>query len=149
LEQLVSSSLRFLSLAAVAALLAGCGPSKQKVELESNIKAITVAYGRYFQSNRGQPPASEAELKAFVEKMPPEQLGVKDPAGMWVSTRDKQPYVVVYGQNPNPPGPSGPVVVYESKGVNGRRYVGTSLGNTEEVTEERFRQLVPSASAAP
>lgn len=129
--------------------VSGCGPSKQQVELESNIKAITVAYGRYFQSNRGQPPASEAEFRAFVETMPADQLGVADPASLWTSSRDKQPYVVIYGNNPNPPGPSGPVVVYESKGVNGRRYVGTSLGNTEEVTEERFRELVPSASSVP
>ena len=147
----MSSSLRLVCLAALVVVLvsSGCGPSKQTVQLESNIKAITVAYGRYFQSNRGQPPANEEDLRAFVAKMPADQLGVKDPATMWTSSRDKQPYVVVYGANPNPPGPSGPVVVYESKGVSGRRYIGTSLGNTEEVTEERFRELVPSASAAP
>ena len=147
----MSSSLRLVSLAALVAFLfvSGCGKSQQTVQVESNIKALTVAYGRFFQSNRGQPPANEEELRAFVAKMPTDQLGVKDPASMWVSSRDKQPYVVVYGTNPNPPGPSGPVVVYESKGVNGRRFVGTSLVNTEEVTEQRVRELVPAPSAAP
>lgn len=129
--------------------VSGCGPSKQQTEQESNIKAITIAYGRYFQGNRGQPPATEAEFRAFVEKMPADQLGVQDPASMWTSSRDNLPYVVVYGPNPNPPGPSGPVVIYESKGVNGKRYIGTSLGNTEEVTEERFRELVPAGAPSP
>lgn len=150
----MSSSLQVFSPLLVVVLLVavGCGPSQKQVVQESNIKAITVAHGRYFQTNRGQPPANEAELRAFVEKMPAEQLaliGAKDPATMWTSSRDGQPYVVIYGPNPNPPGPSGPVVVYESKGVDGKRYVGTSLGNTEEVTEAKFRELVPSAAAAP
>ena len=148
---LKSAFLNSCGIATFIAILAasGCGPSKQQMEQESNIKAITVAYGRYFQSNRGQPPATEADFRAFVEKMPADQLGVPDPASMWTSSRDNLPYVVVYGPNPNPPGPSGPVVIYESKGVNGKRYIGTSLGNTEEVTEERFRELVSAPAENP
>lgn len=134
------------------ASLSGCGGTRQPPAEEVSIKALTILYGRYFQSHQGKPPASEAELRAFVEKLTAEELallGAKDPAKLWTSARDGQPYVVMYGSLTNPQGPSGPVVIYESKGVGGKRYVGTSLGNVEEVNEARFRELVPNATATP
>lgn len=110
-----------------------------------------VLYGRYLGQHQGKPPASEAEFKKYVEAQSPQDLanlGVTDPAKLWISSRDNQPYVIVYGDVSGPPGPAGkPVVAYESKGVGGKRYVASSLGAVDEVDEARFRELVPAAPA--
>ena len=77
-------------------------------------------------------------------------LGVTDPAKLWISSRDKQPYVILYGPVSGPPGPAGqPVIAYESKGVGGKRFVASSLGAVDEVTEARFKELVPTPVPAP
>jgi hypothetical protein len=146
----IGSGLFFICVAFLCgASLSGCGGTRQPPAEEVSIKALTILYGRYFQSHQGKPPANEGELRAFVEKLTAEELallGAKDPTKLWTSARDGQPYVVMYGSLTNPQGPSGPVVIYESKGVGGQRYVGTSLGNVEEVNEARFRELVPTAT---
>lgn len=112
-----------------------------------------VMYGRYVGQHQGKAPADEAEFRKFVEAQGTTDLanlGVSDPAKLWVSSRDGQPYVILYGPVSGPPGPAGmPVVAYESKGSGGKRYVASSLGAVDEVTEARFRELVPAASAAP
>lgn len=133
-------------------LILGCGGSRTPPVEEVSIKALTILYGRFFQSHQGKPPADEAEFRAFVETVSAEelaQLGAKDPAKLWTSARDGQPYVVMYGSLTNPQGPSGPVVIHEKVGSGGKRFVGTSLGNVEEVDEARFRELVPAASSTP
>jgi hypothetical protein len=147
---LVSSGL-LLALLSMSLLL-GCGGSRTPPVEEVSIKALTILYGRFFQSHQGKPPADEAEFRAFVETVSAEdiaELGAKDLSKLWTSVRDGQPYVVTYGNLTNPQGPAGPVVIYEKIGSGGKRFVGTSLGNVEEVDEARFRELVPAASPTP
>ena len=100
--------------------------------------------------HRGQPPANEAEFRTFVEKEGPsllEQFALKDVSSLFVSSRDNQPYVILYGPLSGPPGPAGqPVFAYEKTGVGGKRMVASGLGAVEEVDEARFKELVPSAS---
>jgi hypothetical protein len=129
----------------------GCGQSQQQVEEASSLKPLGIMHGRYASQHQGKPPADEAAFKAFVESLGPTALeshGLKDPAQLWISSRDKQPYGIVYaGQVTGPPGPGGqPVVVYESKGVGGKRMVASQLGAVDEVSDARFRELVPSAA---
>ncbi|WP_254507703.1 hypothetical protein [Anatilimnocola floriformis] len=134
------------------ALLLGCSGQRTAPPDEVSIKALTIQYGRFFQTHQGKPPANEAEFKAFVEKVPAAELaaqGCSDPTKLWTSARDGQPYVVTYGAASNPSGPSGPVVIYEKAGAGGRRFVGTSLGNVEEVDDARFRELVPNPISTP
>jgi hypothetical protein len=134
--------------------LVGCGGSvEQQQEEESTLRALAITYGRYVAQHRGQPPQNEVEFKKYVEAQRPEDLnslGVSEPAKIWVSSRDKQPYVVLYGTVTGPPGPAGqPVIAYEAKGVGGQRLVASQLGAVEEVTDARFQELVPSAAPAP
>lgn len=131
-------------------MVAGCGGSAaQKAEEASTLKPLMVLYGRYVGQHRGKPPADEAEFRKYVEAQSPQDLaniGVTDPAKLWVSSRDSQPYVIRYGAVTGPPGPAGmPVVAYEAKGSGGKRYVASSLGAVDEVDEARFRELVPGA----
>lgn len=112
-----------------------------------------VLYGRYVGQHQGKPPGNEAEFRKYVEAQGATDLanlGVTDPAKLWISSRDGQPYVILYGPVAGPPGPAGmPVVAYESKGSGGKRYVASSLGAVDEVSDARFHELVPTASAAP
>jgi hypothetical protein len=132
----------------------GCGGSAaQKAEEASTLKPLMVLYGRYVGQHQGKPPANEAEFRKYVEAQGPQDLanlGVTEPAKLWVSSRDNQPYVILYGDVTGPPGPAGkPVVAYEAKGVGGKRYVASSLGAVDEVDEARFRELVPAAVTTP
>lgn len=129
--------------------LAGCSHREEAAREISTLKPLVILYGQYVGQHRGQPPASEAEFKKFVETQGAATLqsfGVTEPGDVWISSRDGQPYVILYGPVAGPPGPGGqPVVAYEREGVGGKRYVASNLGAVEEVDETQFRQLVPGA----
>lgn len=135
---------------APAVLAAGCGSQKENVaQLQSGLKPLAMIYGQ-FQGRNGRPPANEAEFKAYVQSVPAQDLaawGATDASTLFVSSRDGQPYVVLYGdaakQAPGPP--DSRVIAYEKTGVGGKRFVANVLGSVEEVDETRFRQLVPGA----
>jgi hypothetical protein len=138
-----------LIVAAFFAAPCGCTPPADVEEQVSTLKPLAILYGRYLAQHRGQPPANEAEFRTFVEKEGPsllEQFAVKDTQALFVSSRDNQPYTVLYGRLAGPPGLGGqPVFAYEKTGVGGKRMVATSLGAVEEVDEARFKELVPTA----
>jgi hypothetical protein len=146
-NHLLFSSL--LAAVALALSLAGCNNTAQEAAQEaSNIKPLAIFYGQYVGRHQGQPPPNEAEFKAFVKENPAivQGLSIADPEGLFISSRDNKPYVVIYGAATGPPGPgSQPVVIYEQEGVNGMRYVASSLGAVEEVDDAKFRQYVPQA----
>jgi hypothetical protein len=133
-----------------AFLFSGCGSHEAKVESESsNLKPLMVLYGQFVGQHRGQPPADEAEFKQHIQSAGQATLnsfGVSDGESLFISPRDHKPYVLLYGSVSGPLGPGGqPVVAYEQEGVGGKRYIATPLGAVEEVSDERFRELVPSA----
>lgn len=113
------------------------------------MKPLAIFYGQYTGSHRGQPPASEEEFKTYLKTIRPEalkSLNVTDIESLLISSRDKKPYVIRYGKVQGPAGPGGmPVFAYEQDGIDGRRYVATSVGAVAEVDETKFRELVPDA----
>jgi hypothetical protein len=133
----------------------GCERAASKATESSTIKPLAVFYGQFTGMHKGQPPANEAEFKEFIRNLPPESLkslNVTDVESLFVSSRDKQPYIVKYGQAsgsvgaPGKAGPGGmPVIAYEQVGVDGKRYIATTVGAVEEVDDARFRVLVPDA----
>ena len=70
----------------------------------------------------------------------PEQMKVGSFDELFVSERDGQPLVVVYGSPPK----DSDVVVYEQTGVNGKRLVGHRIGMVEEVDEAQYKDLTAS-----
>jgi hypothetical protein len=148
---LLARRLLVLVSAAFVAASCGCSAPADVEEQVSTLKPLAVLYGRFLAQHRGQPPANEAEFRAFVEKEGPsllEQFAVKDVPSLFVSARDNQPYTILYGRLTGPPGPGGqPVFAYEKTGVGGKRMVASSLGAVEEVDEARFKELVPTAPA--
>jgi hypothetical protein len=130
--------------------LVGCGGSaKEQAEETSSLKPLVIFYGQFTGQHQGRPPADEAEFKAYIKTLDPSALksfNITDAESLFVSPRDKKPYVILYGGANGPPGPGGqPVVAYEQEGVMGKRYVASNLGAVEEVDDKRFRELVPSA----
>jgi hypothetical protein len=106
----------------------------------------------YIQAGqRGRQPASEQELKKYINAMPADSrnrvlttAGVRSADELFVSERDKLPYVVFYGSSPK--GVASGVIAFEQIGLNGQRYVGFSTGVVEIADEQRFEALVPSAA---
>ena len=129
--------------------LSGCGGNPQQEARESsNLKPLAVLYGRYLASHQGQPPPDEAAFKSFVKGLDARQLeaaGAKDVESIYSSTRDKQPYVILFADAIPKASSADVVVAYEQQGVGGKRYVATSLAQIKEVDEPEFRRLVPSA----
>lgn len=141
---------RAVGLVALAVLvlpLFGCGSKRENVaQIQSNLRPLAMFYGQ-FQGRNGRAPASEVEFKAYLRALPPADLttwGATDVDGLFVSSRDGQPYVVLYGDAAKKaPGPADSrVIAYEKTGVGGKRFVATVLGSVEEVDEARFGQLV-------
>ncbi len=136
-------------LLALVAVAAGCSRTASQATESSNMKPLAIFYGQYLAAHKGQPPADEAQFKEFVKTLRPEllkSLEVADVNSVFVSTRDKKPYVIRYGKVAGPPGPGGvPVVAYEQEGVGGKRFVATTVGAVAEVEDAKFRELVPDA----
>jgi hypothetical protein len=128
----------------------GCGDGQESAEAtqESNIKKLGVLYGRYMSRNRGQPPRNEADFRKFIDGLGDDflkHLGATSADELFISERDGQPYVVVYGKlGPRVDTVGGPIAIYEQVGADGTRFVATDL-TVETVTEEEFRRAVPNA----
>lgn len=81
--------------------------------------------------NRG--PKDEAELKHYLG-----QLGEPGtPEDFMISRRDKQPFVIYYGNAIHPDGGE-LVLVHEKDGAGGKRFVLTLGGNVKALTDEEF-----------
>jgi hypothetical protein len=131
----------------VPLLLAVTSCSRVKVEpraevppVEADIRSVVALYTDYRQAV-GKPPTAEA-LKAWAKKLKKEALsqrGITDVDKVFVSSRDNLPFVTV------PPSGDLSVVVFERKGVDGKRFIGTQQGSAFEIDEAYFRANVPNA----
>lgn len=136
-------SLGVVAIVAAAATI-GCGGDGQKAA-QKEISHIRLLTNLYVKSERelGRSPANLEEFKSAIAKMDLslEAMKLTSIDEVFVSDRDGQPLVIVYGQSPNG------VVAYEQTGVDGKRQVGFKLGNVEEADEGRFKELVPKPAA--
>jgi hypothetical protein len=136
---------RHFALIATLIAVAGCGPSAEEaMEKETSHLRLLAHYYIRSISDTGRRPKNEQELKDYISKNAQEtlqRLGVESVDAVFVSERDGQPFVVLYG--PKPQGATVDVVAYEKTGVDGKRQVATSLGPIREVDEAGFRELVP------
>lgn len=103
------------------------------------MRGLSVAYGTYMKNNRGRVPKSEKAFKAWIEKHGgAEAYGAETVDEMFTSSRDNEPYVVVYGKPKR-------IVAYEAVGVEGSRFIADDLGDVREVDAATFAELVPDA----
>src|SRR6476659_3197912 len=111
---------------------------------ESHLRALVTVFN-FAESKLGHRPANEAEFKAFIQanaKGLVESLHLGTIDELFVSERDGQPFVVLYGSAPK--GEARDVIAYEQNGVSGKRLVGYSIGAIAEVDENQFAKLAPT-----
>lgn len=123
----------------VLAAIAGCSstvtppPSPAAAE---NLRKIALAYNNAVGKNK-KPPQNLEQLKPFLKDM-------GNPEEILRSPGDGQPYVIIWGVtsfsqlNPSVPMGDPVVIAYERNGVDGRRFVATTMGNVVEMSDEEF-----------
>jgi hypothetical protein len=121
--------------AMAVATMAGCGAESQVPPPNdaNNMRGI-LRYYSMAAVGLGRPPTKMEELEATL-------IGaVDDPTPFFRSTRDGQPYQVVWGQTLSQL-PTDTVVVYESRGADGQRMVMQLNGEQRLVSEEEFAKI--------
>jgi hypothetical protein len=142
----------YLLLLAFLLGLAGCGETPVPVDDQAgmrNLMFLARFYGRYQAMSRGAVPPSEEALKKFMQGPIAAEVqasGVTNVDDVFISPRDKQPYVITYKKPPRNPGINGdPIFAYEATGVDGKRLVSTMVGTVQEMDAEQFKAAVPDA----
>ncbi|MGQ9562695.1 MAG: hypothetical protein ACUVTH_04110 [Thermogutta sp.] len=135
-----------LILLLVLSVWIGCSTkTASKPMEESRLKPLALLYGQYTGQHMGKAPANEEVFRKFVSQQTSflQQFKISDPSQLFISERDGKPYRVVYAGETSPGQLLGaPIVAWEQDGVNGKRFVGNTLGAVKEVSEEEFRQLI-------
>jgi hypothetical protein len=144
-RRLAAPTARALFCVALLALTCTSGCSESTVPNDDDgekLRQLTILYAQFAVTNEDTGPADEAEFKQFISQRP----GEIDIEPMFMSERDGQPFVILYGKKlTNSYGSSGPpdVVIYEEVGVGGKRYLGAAGGEVGIVDEAKFKELVP------
>ncbi len=150
------SSIRNLAICTILFTLAlGCGGSKDPKSMiaaanDSNVKRLATMYSFYHLKNNFKGPKDEDTFRTFIEEQDPKRLSLADIDAskldeLFVSERDKEPFVVRYGKDTYVRGPSIPVV-FEATGVDGMRQVGFCNGSMQEVDEEEYDRLMSGSA---
>jgi hypothetical protein len=131
----------------LVALMAGCNSTSNSTsgdDGEPHITRLAAQYFLYMNAHQGTAPPSEEAFKQFVAERAEAasaSAGANTVDALFVSPRDHQPYVVLYGADVGPEG----VVAYERSGVDGRRFVAYRAGFAREVDQAELRKIVPAA----
>jgi hypothetical protein len=134
------ASVRTLLPLAACAAVAGCPSSPVVVNApldrsHENLMHIGTAYDR-FTTRHAQAPTGVEQLRPFLK-----ELG--DPDELLRSPRDGEPYAICWGVDlrVRPKwATSTPVLAYEKRGADGKRYVLTTLRSVSLMTDQEFKQ---------
>ncbi len=143
-----------LVVTAATCLCSGCAGGKSDVpvgDAAENIRKLALAYVEYAAVNQGVGPADQPTLAKFLAK--DNLISDEEAAEFFVSPRDKQPYVIRWRQRPmaspvgnNPPQPN--IIIFESTGADGTRYVADGRLSVKELSDTAFSQAVPDHQTA-
>lgn len=141
-----------LAFTAVAlATLVGCGEANAPASgADPNLAMLTKIYVDHMNAHQGNPPKDEAAFKDYIRQHGAHRLkgaDMNELDALFVSTRDNQPLVFIYGINADPRRQS-TVIGYEQSAIDGKRTVGYRHGTAELVDEARFTELGPAPTAA-
>jgi hypothetical protein len=125
----------------------GCGSDALSSPTAINLRKLANLYLNYAVSANGRGPSREEDFKKYVQGMPDFLLRNNnvEPAerdGLFVSGRDQQPIVIVYGVAiSGMSATQAPLVAYEQSGQKGKRLVAFANTKVEEVDEARLKEL--------
>lgn len=106
----------------------------------SNLQSLGGMYKMYASQNRGIPPANEGEFKRYILAQGLghfADFGITTIDDLFISPRDGQPYMVVYGGRELPD-----VLAYEQIGSETGRWIVSSMALVAEVDEATFDQMI-------
>jgi hypothetical protein len=125
----------------------GCSRSDPlKSPAATRLKGLATMYLDYAAAKGSGPPNEEALKKHFraVEGFVLQMNGV-DPKAIeetFISPRDNQPFVIVYGVGINGiSGTKAPLIAYEKTGVSGQRLVAFANTKLDHVDEAKLKEL--------
>jgi hypothetical protein len=144
-----------VGLACLSLLASGCGRGGVTgggSEAKAHILRLAILYGRYAGSHRGQSPPNEKAFKDWIRKADPAELPQdfdrSNVDSLFISPRDNEPYVIVYGVPATMPvpGKGGTASIYEKTGVAGKHLVAIGAGQVDEVDDAKLQQMLPSGA---
>jgi len=127
----------------VTLLFSGCGHSSSTDTKDSNLRVLVALYSLFVKDSGGQPPQNKEQFINFIHAKGQRILDlgkIKDVNSIFISQRDHQPFLLLYGKQAQGQKTAG-LVACEQVGVAGKRLVGYSLGGVEELDESRFKNL--------
>jgi hypothetical protein len=124
-------------------LLIGCSATEKPTPTESRLVVVGEMYEQFRRDHRGQVPQDEAEFRQFIQDKGDyvlEQAQANSIDELFVSERDGQPLVVLYGKKAK--WLDGfRLVVHEATGVNNQIMVGYMSGESELISAELFKSI--------
>jgi hypothetical protein len=123
---------------ALGLVLVGC--AEQPPSEQSDLQLLSVMYGQFRSSHRGELPQDEKQFKNFIASERGHVLtnsGIANVDALFVSQRDGKPYVVKYRNAKD--WPLEAMVAYEQEGEGGVLQVANDLGGVTELTAEQFQ----------
>jgi hypothetical protein len=133
-------SLLYVGLLVAGVVSAGCAPKPVIIltpKATHNIHYVVTGYVEA-EARLGHPPKNAEELKPFLKIF-------GDPDEVLVSPNDGLPFVVRYGTKVGGVG-GFPIVAYEQKGQDGKRYVANTQVRVWQVTDDELARLRLSPS---
>ena len=134
---------------AIVLALAGCGGgggTRVAGGIDfTKARAMPGLYGAYLREHKNQPPPNEQAFRDYLgtKQEALERAGLSLEA-MFVSPRNGQPLVWIFGRK-LPTGQGGmEFIAYEKTPVDGKRLVIATRGMFEEMDEARFRTVFPN-----
>ena len=141
------------SLLLVALLVSGCADDALKSPTAMKMKGLANAYLDHVVGNGGNPPADESALKNHMKGLRGSvqydyQIDPSNLESSFVSQRDNQPLVVLYGQGIGRiSGDSKQVIAHEKTGKNGKRLVVFASTKVDHVSEAELERLKAATEA--
>lgn len=137
-------------LAAACLLAGGCSGGSEALDspTAARLKGLATMYLDYIVAKGGNAPGNEAALRKHMLTVDAIQLNL---AGFqrdkleeaFVSLRDNEPFVVLYGITPGTLGAKdGPVVAYEKTGVGGKKLVVNVSAQLAYVSEQQLQEML-------
>lgn len=139
-----------LAMGVTLVALAGCsGNGTPASGADPNLASLTTIYVDHMNAHQGNPPQNEAAFKDYIRQHGAHRLkgaDLNELDALFISTRDNQALVFIYGINADPRRQS-TIIGYEHSAVDGKRTVGYRYGTVELVDHARFAELMPTLTA--
>jgi hypothetical protein len=136
--------------------LAGCGgPDPLTTPTAARLRGLSNMYLSYAVAKNGGGPANEETLKKYLRSVDAIQLEMSgiDPKAIdsvFVSERDQQPFVVLYGQSiTRISGDSKQPLAYEKTGVGGKHLIAYASAKVDHVDEAKLKELLEAKESSP